>query len=209
MTTGGASVVSPSSKSRPSMSGSASVRKYPGETTLVSRSTVSVTSAVPASIRNARLFPLPSGSVLAQPTASTPSSDGSCSSSCLAVGDSTHGIAESARQLDRYECDACDGRSDVSLERMRQALDEVARREQQDGRERDLRADEQRAQTGTAVLVRDAAGVSAQRGHRRGSRPVKCRRHAEQRAGQARDSDRQQDDARVELRCRAARPAPS
>ena len=90
--------------------------------------------------------------------------------------------------------------SHFSLERVRQALDEVARREQQDGRERDLRADEQRAQTGTAVLVRDAAGVGAQRGHRGRRGAMKSRRNAEERPGQAGDSDRQQDHLRVELR---------
>ena len=76
----------------------------------------------------------------------------------------------------------------------------MARREQQNGRQRDLRADEQRAQTGTAVLVRDAAGVSAQRGDRGRSGAMKSRRNTEHRPGQAGYSDRQQNDLRVEPR---------
>ena len=91
------------------------------------------------------------------------------------------------------------GRVHLALQCVPQALDEVARREQQDGRQGDLRADEQRAQTGTAVLVRDAARVGAQRGDRGGSGPMQRRRHTEQCPGQAGHSDCEQDELRVEL----------
>ena len=195
MTTGGARVVSPSSKSRPSMSGSRSVRSSPGETTLVSRATVSVTSAVPR--LDSKLAPVsPAERQRAGPAHDLDAVERrQLLEQRPAVGDPTHGIAESPRELDRHEGDACEGRRPF-LPRAR-AIRLLTRWPVARSRTVDSaiwRADEQRAQTGTAVLVRDAAGVCAQRGDRGRGGAMKSRRDAEERPGQAGDSNREQDD---------------
>ena len=118
----------------------------------------------------------------------------------IAIGDAAHRIVELSGQLDRDKRHALRGRAEAGIERLRQARHRKAGRQEERRRQGDLSAYEPGAQARSAARGRDAAGIGAQRRHRRRRRALQCGSDGEDHAGQCRQAEGQQHRARIESR---------